>query len=70
MITFTEQLPDLAQKYARKTQRLVEKLHPIEMAAGGETGITSIRSLITQDGWLGVFRQGAQFTALSSRRSH
>jgi transposase len=37
-ITFAEQLPGLAQRYARKTQRLVDKLHHVGIEAGGEAG--------------------------------
>ena len=37
-ITFTEQLPDLTPKYARKTQRLADKLYRIGLEVGGETG--------------------------------
>lgn len=37
-VTFAEQLPELAQKYARKTQRLSEKLYRLGLEVGGETG--------------------------------
>lgn len=37
-ITFAEQLPDLTRKYARKTQRLVDKLHQVGLESGGEAG--------------------------------
>jgi transposase len=37
-ITFAEQLPDFTRRYARKTQRLVEKLHQVGLEAGGEAG--------------------------------
>lgn len=37
-ITFTEQLPAIAQRYARKTKRLADKLHRVGLEAGGEAG--------------------------------
>jgi transposase len=37
-ITFAEQLPNFTRRYARKTQRLVEKLHQVGLEAGEEAG--------------------------------
>jgi transposase len=37
-ITFAEQIPELSQKYARKTRRLSEKLYRLGLEVGGETG--------------------------------
>jgi transposase len=37
-ITFAEQLPAIAQRYARNTQRLVDKLRRVGLEAGGEAG--------------------------------
>jgi len=37
-VTFAEQMPVIAQRYARKTQRIKERLRQIGFESGGEAG--------------------------------